>query len=209
MTQIKANFNENFLRLKYSTEHKCLYFKEKSEKKDFIQYMDKKVFQREDLKVNCDRKTFSARDGASARFIESDFYMNMLESIGYGKNSDIIKNMKGFKKIDINYDAFCGGDRLLERRVKKYPWEFVNSQTPVCYIFEPSFRDEKYQYDLYVKLAVRGNEVNVMSLHWGDPSSKDKPREVWNYKEKKMDKIEDVEEFLENKINSKDYEYER
>ena len=206
MEGLKADFSKNFLRLKYSTDFRCLYFDEKILKKEFIQEMDEKVFKRQDLKVNCNDNTFSARDKASAKFTESDFYMNMLESVGYSKNDDIIKNMRGFKKVDINYDAFCGGNKLLERRVRDFPWEFVDKDTPVCYIFHPSFRDEQYQYELYVKIAVRGNEINVMSLHWGDPCSKDKPREVWNYKERKMDKIETVEQFLEEKINNYDRE---
>ena len=206
MEGLKADFSKNFLRLKYSTDFRCLYFDEKTLKKEFIQEMDEKVFKRQDLKVNCNDNTFSARDKASARFTESDFYMNMLESVGYSKNDDIIKNMRGFKKVDINYDAFCGGNKLLERRVRDFPWEFVDKDTPVCYIFRPSFRDEQYQYELYVKIAVRGNEINVMSLHWGDPCSKDKPREVCNYKERKMDKIETVEQFLEEKINNYDRE---
>lgn len=202
MSKLKVDFSKNFLRLKYSIEHKQLYFKDRSLRKNFIEYIDEKLLKRDDLKVNCNNKTFSSIDRASEKFTESDFYMNMLDSLGYSRNEDIIKNMRGFKKIDINYDEYCGGDKLLIQKVKRYPWEFINANTPVCYVFKPAFKDEQYEYTLYVKFSVRGNEVNVMSLHWDDYYHKDMPEKVFNYLTEEYDSIEKVNEFLEEKLNS-------
>ena len=206
MKQLKTDFSKNFLKLNFSTELHRFDFYNASLRKNFIQRLNEDVFKNKETKINCNENTFSARDRASVKFIESDFYMDMLDSIGFSKNEDIIKNMRGFKKIDINYDMFCGGDRLLEQRVKHYPSEFVNEETPVCYIFHPSFRDEKYQYDLYVKINIRNNNINVMSLHWGDNCFKERPQRVWNYKDNCWDNIEKVEKFLEHKTNDQKYE---
>ena len=202
MSKLKVDFSKNFLRLKYSTEHKQLYFKDRSLRRNFIAYIDEKLLKRGDLKVNCNQNTFSSIDKASEKFTDSDFYMDMLDSLGYSRNDDIIKNMRGFKKIDINYDEYCGGDKLLIQKVKRYPWEFVDANTPVCYIFKPSFKDEQYEYTLYVKFSVRGNEINVMSLHWDDYYHKDMPEKVFNYLTEEYDSIEKVNKFLEEKLNS-------
>lgn len=207
MSKLKVDFSKNFLRLKYSTEYNQLNFDDRSLRKNFIAYMDENLLKRDDLKVNCNQNTFSSIDNASKNFIESDFYMNMLESIGYSRNDDIIKNMKGFKKVDINYDEYCGGDKLLIHKVRRYPWEFVDANTPVCYIFKPHFRDEQYEYTLYVKFSTRGNEINVMSLHWDDYCHKEMPEKVFNYRTKEFDSIDKVNEFLEEKLNQ--YERER
>lgn len=119
----------------------------------------------------------------------------------------LLKIWKGLKKKDINRDAYYDKDRIMLRRLKRFPWEFVDDKTPVCYVFTPSFKDEQYEYKLYVKFFVRGNEVNVMSLHWGDFCNKAMPEKVYNYRTKEFDSIEKVNEFLEEKLNY--YERER
>lgn len=196
-----VDFGKNFLNLKYQVGYRCFSFENKAAKKSFIEFMNKTLFKNPLLKVNCSDKTFSSIDGASKKFIESDFYMNMLDSLGYSKNEDIIKNMKGFKKMDINFDLFCGRDKTIIKQMEEAPWEYINSETPVCYIFTPAFRDEQYQYELYVKFFVRGNEVSVMSLHWGDFYNKAMPERVYNYRTREFDSIDKVNEFLEEKLN--------
>lgn len=207
MSSPVVDFGKNFLNLKYQVGYRCFSFENKAAKKSFIEFMNKTVFKNPLLKVNCSDKTFSSIDGASKKFIESDFYMNMLDSLGYSKNEDIIKNMKGFKKMDINFDLFCGRDKTIIKQMEEAPWEYINSKTPVCYIFTPSLKDERYEYNLYVKFFIRGNEVNVMSLHWDDYYHKDMPERVFNYQTLEYDNIEKVNEFLEEKLNY--YERER
>lgn len=207
MSNPVIDFGKNFLNLKYSAEYNHFSFANKEDRRTFMELLNNTLFKNPLLKVNCSDKTFSASDDASLKFIESDFYMNMLDSLGYSKNEDIIKNMEGFKKIDINRDAYYDKDRIMLRRLKRFPWEFVDDKTPVCYVFTPSFKDEQYEYKLYVKFFVRGNEVNVMSLHWGDFYNKAMPEKVYNYRTREFDSIEKVNEFLEEKLNY--YERER
>lgn len=178
MSSPVVDFGKNFLNLKYQVGYRCFSFTNRESRKDFVEFMDKNILKNNLFKVSCNDKTFSSIDGASKKFIESDFYMNMLDSLGYSRNEDIIKNMKGFKKIDINYDAYCGRDRTFIKQVFETPWKYINSETPVCYIFTPAFRDEQYQYELYVKFFVKGNEISVMSLHWGDFYNKVTPEKV-------------------------------
>lgn len=207
MSNPVIDFGKNFLNLRYLVGYRCFSFENKEAKKEFINSMDKMIFKNILLKVNCNDKTFSSIDGASKKFIESDFYMNMLDSLGYSKNEDIIKNMKGFKKIDINYDLFCGRDKTIIKQMEEDPSRYIDSETPVCYIFTPAFRDEQYQYELYIKFFMRGNEINVMSLHWGDFYNKVTPEKVYNYRTREFDSIEKVNKFLEEKLNY--YERER
>lgn len=120
MSNSSVDFSKNFLNLKYSVEHNCLSFASKADKNAFIKLLDEMLLNSPLLKVNCGDKTFSASDNASSKFIESDFYMNMLDSLDYSRNEDIIKNMKGFKKIDINRDAYYDKDRIILRRLKRF-----------------------------------------------------------------------------------------
>ena len=203
----KIDFSRNYLNLEYSENNHFFILKDEDFKKVFMRNMDTLLFKNSSTIIKCNENTFSARDGASIKFTQSEFYENMLDSLGYSRNENIIRNIRGLKKIDINYDMYCGGDKLLLRKIKNDPSEFINSQTPVCYIFKSTYRDEQYQYDLYIKLFTKGNQINVMSLHWYDAENKVLPKEVYNYRTREFDDINKVNRFLEEKINN--YSYER
>lgn len=206
MTETGANFYRNYLKLDYAENEHRFVFANREFRRMFMKEFERVCLKNENMNVCCNKDTFSARDGASIKFTQSEFYENMLDSLGYSRNEDIIRNMRGLKKVDINYDTFCGGDRLLEKRIKDDPMKFIDENTPVCYIFRSEFEDEKYEYDIYIKIFIRGDKINVMSLHW-DGDDKVRPSKVWNHREKTWDDIEKVEEFLEEKLNN--YERER
>lgn len=149
MSSPVVDFGKNFLNLKYQVGYRCFSFTNRESRKDFVEFMDKNILKNNLFKVSCNDKTFSSIDGASKKFIESDFYMNMLDSLGYSRNEDIIKNMKGFKKIDINYDAYCGRDRTFIKQV-----------------FEPhgNILIPKHLSAIFLRLHLEMNSTNMNSM---------------------------------------------
>lgn len=167
-------------------------------------------------KIVVSNDSFSAKDEASLKFINSDFWMNILDSVSdfneksgkplILKNSDVIKNLYRFKKMDINYD-FLYGDRIYLKEFKKNPGRYVDRKTHINFIFTTDLRDEMYEYTLYIKLYINEVDKNVyvQSLHWNDynnPSCKVEPSGVYNIQTGRYDSYEKCSKWLEKKISS-------
>lgn len=199
--KIKEDYSVNCYNLKYDERYRRFYFPSQESRKVFRAQLAKKLFQSE-KKINCNENDFSAKDQMSAKFINSELYELMLESLNIKNSKELIKKLNGFSKMDINYDEYYS-NKTLFHLIKDDPCSYANRSTPVCYIYKPIFHDEMYDYTLYVKLNANNNQVNVMSLHWNDVKF---PNKIWNRQRNDYDDIEEAVKYLRSKRDSKDYE---
>lgn len=192
------DYSKNSLNLRYDPNSRRFDFPSKSIREQFVKNVKNDLFKNPGIKIVCNHTTFSARDGFSEKFTGSRFYELMLQSLNMETSQELIRNVNRFYKLDINYDEHNG---LFKKLVRIEPDRYTNKDTEVCYIYKPFFKDEMYDYDLYVKFYVRGNEVNVMSLHWADNDEKF-PTMVHNRKTNEWDHINKVMDYLEEKARN-------
>lgn len=211
---MKPDLSKNTANLKWVPRYGRFDFPRIEDKVKFKQEL-KNVFKDPSTKILCDEKTFSAKDNASQKFLNTKFFDLMLRSLGMRDEYDIVRCMNGFKTMSIDYDAFYRQRSLIEK-MNENPGRFVDTNTPVCYIFNQKLSDleNNYTFELYVKTRIsqdkEGNYVvQVMSLHWGDRNDKDHPYKVLNKKTKEYDNIGHVMDYLRETYDKRDQDRDR
>lgn len=204
------DYSRNESNLRYVPKFHSFDFISLSQKIDMKKAL-KAVFKDPNTRIICNEETFSARDKASQRFLNTKFFDLMLKSLDMKDEYDIIRCMNGFKTMSIDFDAYYH-QRDMISKINANPGRYVDSQTPVCYIFNQKLSDveNRYTFELYFKARIKQDkeghyEVHVMSLHWGDPNDKEHPYKVLNKITKQYDDIGTVMEYLRNTYERNDH----
>lgn len=195
------DFSKNSNNLKWDPDKKRFNFRSKEEREEFAKSL-KVVFKDPNTRIICDNSTFSAKDKASEKFLNTKFFDLMLKSLEMKDEREMLKHINTFKVMSINFDEYYHQRDMIEK-ININPGRFVNKDTPVCYIFNPQLSDmeNEYKYQLYVKAKILINndghyDIHIMSCHWGERDDKEHPYEVWNKREKRKDNISIVMKYL-------------
>ena len=198
----KIDYSRNYYGLKYNSRYNSFSLGGKKIVDSFRISINKDVINNKQSKIY---RSYSARDNCSKKFEDSEFYELMLENLNIKNTAQIVRNVNHFQKIDINWDEYYGRDNTFASLLKRFPEEYVNKETSVCYIYKPEFRDEQYRYDLYVKMAITpSNDIKLMSLHWGGKDMDKLPQKVWNTKTNEFDSVDKVLDYLRGRRQERD-----